>query len=497
MNILVIDAGTTSMKGVLYDEKGRKTAFAQKQNPNAFYADGRVENDPEVFRQNLYAICREVSEKGTGEIQGIAVTAQRSSVMAADRNGKPLMPFIMWQDKRNASIVEEISAQNERLFSLTGSLANTVYSGSKMTWVRRNWPDIYRHTAFFMNIPEYLMFLMTGKRETDTTYGSRTGFMELTKLEWEEELLALYEVEKEKLCRLNPPGSIVGYTTEEFAMSANMPEGIPVITAGGDQQCGAVGQGVISEGDFSIVMGTGGYLVGACGKIPEKRKPDMVCNPSAIAGNYIMETNSMACGAAFDWGMRELYGSGTDYARVFEEIGQRKEPEACVVVPYFTGKGAPNWNPEAKAVFADISLSTTKAELLKSLLESIFMELHGQFVRMKQYVGVNDIYISGGMTKSDFNCQLLSDIFGEQMTRRQDTESTAYGAFLIAAVTLGISGSVREAGRAMWEQEKEQVFYPDGGRHSQYEKKEQRMKWIYQSIYGCRNQEKEKHDEQN
>lgn len=150
---------------------------------------------------------------------------------------------IMWLDKRNAEICGELAPMESEIFRVTGARLNTVFSGAKMTWLRRNEPELYRKSYKLMTIADYLAFLLTGQFKTDHTYGSRSLLMDIRTRQWDSEMLDLFQVEKEKLCQLIQPGSVMGCTTRTIREITGIPAGIPLISAGGDQQRAALGPG--------------------------------------------------------------------------------------------------------------------------------------------------------------------------------------------------------------------------------------------------------------
>ena len=303
MSILVLDVGTTSMRGILYGEKGEKLSVSQFPNHVEFLPGGIVNETPADWEDNTVSIISSIVADPAvdpSQIEAVSITSQRSSIIPVDRDGRPLMDTIMWQDVRNRDICERIRKENPNTFAKTGSRVNTVFSGSKMTWVREARPEIYEKVYKFVNIPEYINLLMCGVYVSDYTYASRSGLMNLREKTWDDELLALYRVDQDKLCELREPGSIVGYTTEAFAERTGLRAGTPVIHAGGDQQCAAVGQGVTRSGNTEMVLGTGGFLMAACEQVPDDLKDDVICNASAIAGKYVIEANILACSAAYD-----------------------------------------------------------------------------------------------------------------------------------------------------------------------------------------------------
>lgn len=448
MNILVIDVGTSSMRGVLMTHEGKELTKKQCFYHVSYMENGWAEQAPADWENALYEIVRFVSasaaEKGWA-VDALAMTAQRSSVIPVDASMHPLCNAIMWQDKRTNEICETLKPQNDRIFSLCGSRVNPVFSAGKMTWIRKNRPEIYSKTGKFMVIPDYLNYLMTGNVCTDYTYGSRSLLMNLRTHEWDPELLTLFSVEREKLCDLIEPGTISGVTKREFAQRTGCPEGIPVITAGGDQQCGAIGQGVVKKGVLSVTAGTGGFLIAASDEVPKNLEQDVICNCSSIKGQYVLESSVLTCCSAFDWFRREFYGDA-GYEKINEEISSVPAgANGCLCVPYFQGRSTPDWNNEAKGIFANVTLATTKRDMLRSLLEGISYEIANGIDTMKKYVDISGIYVNGGLTGSEPFNHIQCNAYGTGIIRRGKADATARGALMVAATAMGVYGSVEEA----------------------------------------------------
>lgn len=486
MNVLVLDVGTTSMRGILYDQTGAKLSWHQLPCHPQFSDNGWVTEDPKDWSGNTIEIMRHIAGEISADttIDVISITSQRSSIIPVDGSGTPLMDTIMWQDKRNLEICKELSYYNKKIFGKTGSLVNAVFSGSKMTWVRKNCPDIYEKVHKFVNIPEYINFIMTGEYVSDYTYASRSGLFNIKKRCFDPILLDLYEVEADKLCRLIEPGSVAGYTTEGFAQLTGIKAGTPVIHAGGDQQCAAIGQGVTKSGNVSIVNGTGAFMIAALDEVPANLTSNVVCNCSSLPGKYVIEANVLACSAAYDWFAHQLYGmEKIDYDFLDAQLQQEKGVTSCLVLPYFQGRGAPDWNTSATATFANVSLATRRSEMLKSMLESIFMELENHLENFNEYVKLENIYISGGMTKNKLLNQLQADIFGHTLINDHETETTARGAFLIGLVYLGIFPDVEQAAKAMGLFEQADLYEPDPDAFAPYKEKRMKMNTLYKAIY--------------
>ena len=244
MNFLILDVGTSSMRGILFREDGTMLHTVQKEYQVITLEHGWVEQNPLDFKDSMTQIVKESAEFAAQEeesIDVVALTSQRSSVIPVDREGNHLGNAQMWQDKRTVPLCQAMEEHHREIFQLCGSRVNPVFSGAKMKWMRQNQPDLYEKAYKLTVIPDYLVYHMTGNFYTDYTYGSRSLLMNLKTCRWDPRLLELFEVDEEKLCELKAPGSILGYTTKEFAEQTGLKEGVPVISAGGDQQCAALG----------------------------------------------------------------------------------------------------------------------------------------------------------------------------------------------------------------------------------------------------------------
>ena len=485
MYVVVLDVGTSSMRGILADEHGRFLAVKQINYCPRYVTDRWIEQDAADFEKALTVIGKAMAEAAKEhhiQISCISVTSQRSAVIPVDRSGDPLMPAVMWQDTRNADIVKRLKTQDELVFSISGAGVNTVFSGSKMTWIRENCADVYGKLYKYMTIPSYLMFRMTGSYCMDYTYASRSNLLDLREKRWSAVLLELFRVKEEHLCTLIEPGTSVGTITREFAKATGLTQGIPVVSAGGDQQCAAMGQGAFKEGLVSVVAGTGAFLVTACDSFPQNLKRDITCNCSAVPGKYILETNVLTCASAFDWFRKMFYSDPQDYALINQELA-----EACaensdeIVLPFFQGRSFGGWTPDAKAYFGNITLSTTRKEMLKALLQGIFLEVHNGILAFEEYVPVKEAYISGGMTKSSVMNQLQADIYGIKLHRSKNSESTALGALMSALTAMGVCPDMDTAFMAVSSKD-EDIYVPDREKTAQYEKIRVEVNRLYRKI---------------
>lgn len=433
MNILVLDVGTSSMRGTVMNECAEPLLRRQVKYQPVFGPDGAVEQDARDWVEAMREIC--VAAAQAGRVDAVAITAQRSSVIPADCGMHPVAPAVMWQDTRNQTTCGKRKGQEAFVRQCCGTGINTVFSGGKIAWLQENCPDIRRRAAHYFVIPEYLIYTMTGETVVDYTYGSRSMLMDLRECRWSPELLKLFGVEEASLGKLIPPTSIAGYVHEAFARETGLPEGIPVITCGGDQQCGAVGQGVVCPGVVSVNLGTGAYLIAAVDRVPEELPEGVLCNCSSIPGSYILECSVLTCGAALDWFFREL---GGDISCVGEVL--RKSPPGAngvVCRPFFQGSSAPNWDSSARAEFTGISLATTREDLLRALLEGICREIGQGIAALESMIPIHRVVLSGGLTGTPEIGTLMADITGKEVSIADTEDATTRGAWMSAMMVLG------------------------------------------------------------
>lgn len=446
MGIIVLDVGTSSMRSVLYDKNGKKLFTKQVEYTPVYLKDNQVEQNPRDWQkamQQTLSAAAVYAGQTCEEIEAVSVTAQRSSVIPIGEHDEILGNAIMWQDKRCLGILEELKPYNDRVFALCKSRLNPVFSGGKMAWIRRECPNLYEKAKRLAVIPDFLFHELTGEWKTDATYGSRSMLMNLKTRQWDDELLAIFGVDMEKLCPIVEPGSIVGYVTKEASRVYRISQGIPVITAGGDQQCAALGMGIIREGSLEISAGTGGYIIAASEHLPENLKQNVICNASAIPGQYILESSILTCASAFNWLLKLCYGMNAENKKevlslVNQEIRHSmEERDDLLILPHFQGRGTPDWNSGARGHILNLTLNTERGDLARAMLEGIAMEIEENIGAIAGYIsGIDNVYLCGGMANSEAFVEILTSICGVPVGIYSDNEAAALGAWISAAVTL-------------------------------------------------------------
>lgn len=489
--IITVDIGTTSMRGVLYDANGHLIHMAQQENVPTYFPDGRVEQDARAWQRILPAVIKACSvaagDKGIEPI-GISVTAQRSSVIPIEAGGMPLHPAIMWQDRRTAEMAQAMGEHNRLVYGKTGLKISPVFSAIKMTWLRRNRPDVWERTHKLIGIQDWALYQLTGRLVTDHTFGSRTNLFDLAQKRWDPELLALFDVPEKMLCELIPPGAVVGGLRPALAAETGLPYGLPVVSAGGDQQCAALGLGLFSGERAVTNTGTGSYLIGHSDHPALDPQMRTACNISAVPGAYVVEAAVLTSGTIYRWFADLGFGDENSGPAAFERLNAdaaTAPPGAndLILVPHFKGCGAPYWDPEAKGVFYNLTLGTTRGEMARAILEGIAVEMKESLELVEALCGrVASVSVSGGLTRSDLFNQIQSDVFERPVVRFKNSEATSLGAWIAGAVACGLHAGYAEAFAHAVDVGSSVSYRPEPANRPIYERQCRRARALYRAL---------------
>ncbi|HTX74203.1 MAG TPA: FGGY-family carbohydrate kinase [Rectinemataceae bacterium] len=451
--LVSLDLGTTSMRAILFDKEGRALGAAGRPTAPLHYSDGRVEQDPALWRSALPEIlagCAELARSMEVEIVALALTSQRSSVIPVDARGEPLSAAIMWQDQRTESLCRELADSTAFVYGRTGLRIGPVFSAIKMTWFRRNEPSIYAACHKMLGIHDYVLHLLTGRFVTDRSLASRTNLFNLQSGAWDPELIELFGLDGRLLCDLVDPGSVVGGLGPAMAEVTGLAEGIPVISAGGDQQCAALGLGLLSPGHMVANTGTGSYIIGLAAQPVFDPGMRLSCNVSAIAGRYIVEAGVLSSGSLYAWFRDRFYTGGDASAGpelgaggfdLINEEAAQSPPGAngVILLPHFKGAGSPHWNPSASGIFFGLNLGTKRGDMARAVLEGIAAEMAQSIELIESLTGpARELRVAGGLTNFPLYNRIQADMYRRSVLRSADPEATARGAWISAVVALGL-----------------------------------------------------------
>ncbi|HHV11010.1 MAG TPA: hypothetical protein GXX75_12100 [Clostridiales bacterium] len=455
--VLVFDVGSSGMKGFLYNKNGiciGKSQYLYSMKIDGQAATQKAEDFENGVQNNSRNLLKYAKEAGCS-IEAIVFTSQRSSLVCLSEKGHVLTDFIMWYDKRSQDIC---NTRKETLkdshYQICGIDPSPILLAPKITWVKENMKDVAKKTVKYVSIQDFLIYRATGKFVTDPTLACRTGLMEIHTMYWSEEMLDCYGIHKKELCDIIPTGSIAGKVTREFSGMTGLPEGIPVITAGGDQQCSVHGQG-IDESAIGVTLGSGGYAVGISSTLALAAEDKIDVCASSVSGWWNLEKSIPSVGTSYDWCRRNFYGEEC----IQEEFNKKlelSEPGAGGVIAYtdFTKRDK---SGGSKALM-NIGLSTSREDMARAFVESVVDDMAESCLLLKKrLVKINKVLVTGGMSKSDLINQMLADMLDIPVIKNRIDEATADGAWLLAAKELGMYSVGIENDRRKALQEKEYI----------------------------------------
>lgn len=445
---MAIDQGTTSSRTIIFRSDGTKLATEQAEFPQYYPSEGWVEHDPREIWQSTLETARTALKKAEsqgGEVISIGMTNQRETVVLWDRQtGEPLHKAIVWQDRRTAGRCAELKSQDTEALvrERTGLVLDPYFSATKIEWLLDH-VDGARDAAnagkvAAGTIDTWLLWQLTGGKihATDATNASRTSLLNIATGNWDPDLLELFNIPPAVLPDVKNSADDFGVTDPDLFGRA-----IPIGGIAGDQQAAAIGQGCFAPGDIKSTYGTGCFILAQTGKeIVHSGNGLLSTIALQLNGNrhYAVEGSIFVTGAGIQW-LRDMLGFIESAAETEELAKSVPGTNGVYIVPAFAGLGAPYWKPDARGLMTGLSRGTTKAEIVRAMLESVAYQTNDLIRALKEDgVMIHEIKVDGGMTANDWLCQFIADIVDTRLIRPQNLETTALGAAALAGVQAGL-----------------------------------------------------------
>lgn len=462
--ILAIDSGTTSNRAILFNHAGAICGIAQQEFSQIYPKPGWVEHNPEEIWESTIGVVKSVLKQQNIEakqIAGIGITNQRETTIVWNREtGKPIYNAIVWQDRRTATICDQLKANNlEQLFTnKTGLLLDAYFSGPKIQWILDNVSDA-RELAksgklAFGTVDSWIIWNLTGGKLhiTDATNASRTLLFNIHTLQWDNELINILNIPPSVLPEVRESSQIYGKTDKRILNYE-----IPISGIAGDQQAALFGQMCIKEGMVKNTYGTGCFVMMNTGNKIIASKHNLLTtiawqmNSKVI---YAIEGSIFIAGAAVQW-LRDNLNIIQSSAEIEAFANQVKTSEGVVFVPGFAGLGAPHWDQYATGMLIGLSRGSTRAHIARATLEAIALQTKDVVDLMtgESGIDVNELRVDGGAAINNLLMQIQADILQTPVVRHAITETTALGAAYLAGLGTGFWQSVDEL-NAQWVEEK-------------------------------------------
>lgn len=465
--IVGIDAGTTGLKTMIFDLNGNPVAHAYRDYPCTYPHAGWSLQDPWDLWKALCETGKEAIAKAgieANEIGSIAISSQRGTFFAIDKDWNPIEDAIVWNDVRATKEAEWVAEHFgiEKYYGIAASAMTPGFSYSKFKWVRDNRPDLYDAAYLFVNGQEWLLHQL-GSEEvfTDPSSLAMNGMMDVAKLDWSDELLDAIGVSREKLPPVKSPARCVGGVSQKASELTGYAVGTPICVGGGDQQCAAIGSGIIKEGMVEITVGTAGVIVAAVDKVYDEPEHQIYFSGHANPGKWDMEGQVSMAASNLKWYRDTFCDTEKACAKLTGEdeydIICRQAANAAVgsrgllYFPFLQGQLVPYYCDSARAGYMGITPAHGKAEMARAVLEGVAYELNMSLVAMQRVLGrpFDVVRLSGGGAKSPLWRQIQADVYGVAVEKLKIFDCGLVGSATLGATAVGIFSSVEEGVNAM------------------------------------------------
>ena len=447
--MMALDQGTTSSRCILFDKMGNIRAKAQKEFAQIYPQEGWVEHNPKDIWSSQYSVMTEaLTMLGEDEcIAGIGITNQRETTIVWNKQtGEPVYNAIVWQCRRTAKEIDRLKEEELALSAYitekTGLLPDPYFSASKIAWILDHVENARQEAdagnLLFGTVDTWLIWNLTrGKvHVTDYTNASRTMLFDIHALCWDQKILDYFRIPASMLPQVKPSSHVYGY-----ANLGSLGESIPIAGAAGDQQAALFGQCCFTPGEVKNTYGTGCFMLMHTGDRAVKSRAGLLTTIAASAdgtAEYALEGSVFVAGAAIQWlrdGMH-LIEQAPQTQKICESV---EDTAGTMIVPAFTGMGAPYWNPYARGMVTGLTRGCQKEHFIRAIMESIAFQTMDVLTAMRADAELSllKLKVDGGASANDFLMQFQADLLGVDVQRPRCIETTALGAAYLAGLSVG------------------------------------------------------------
>ena len=469
--VIGIDCSTTAAKAVVWDVTGRAVAVGRRGYGLSHVRSGWVEQHaPDWWKATSEALAEAVAKVGAGRIAGVGITHQRETFVCLDAEGEPIRPAITWMDVRATAEVEAFGTAE--VHRITGKPPNPTPAWYKLLWLKRHEPGTIARTAHVVDVAGYLVHKLTGEWATSWACADPLGLVDLARFDYDDRLLSMAGLTRDKVSRLLPPGAIAGKLRADVAAEVGLPAGLPVVVGAGDGQSAGLGCNVTRAGRAYLNLGTGTVSGVHADSYSHAMAYRTMGGP--VPGSYIFETFIGGGTQNVVWFVDQLGvpegSSGKPPEQLLEDAAASVPIGAggLLCLPYWTGAMTPYWDGHARGAFVGLSGLHGKPHMYRAVLEGIALEQRLLTTGVEAATGqaIDEILMLGGGSRSPLWCQIIADVLGRSVKLVREQESTALGAGIHAAAALGLHPGLREAADAMTGIEK--GYEPDAEAHARY-----------------------------
>ncbi len=467
--ILSLDQGTTSSRAIVFDHEGNICSVAQHEFPQIFPQPGWVEHDPhQIWGSQASVIAEAISQIGINgkDIAAIGITNQRETTIVWDADTcEPIYNAIVWQDRRTSEYCDSLreAGYADMIREKTGLIIDAYFSATKIKWILDHVPGARDRANAgklrFGTVDCWLIACLTRFKvhATDVTNAARTMLFNINTLEWDKDLLRLFDIPESMLPEVKPSSGIMGYTTTTLFAHE-----LPVAGVAGDQQAALFGQMCVKPGAVKNTYGTGCFLLMNSGDKPIVSKNRLLSTIAWKIGDkvtYALEGSIFVGGSVVQW-LRDGLCCINSSSQVEDLAASVPGTDGVYFVPALTGLGAPYWDQYARGLICGISRGTTAAHIARAALEGIAFQVYDivKAMELDSGLGITELKVDGGASRNNLLMQFQSDILSTDVQRPRVTETTALGAAYLAGLAVGYWKDIDEI-NAQWQIER--TFRPE------------------------------------
>jgi sugar (pentulose or hexulose) kinase len=461
-----IDIGTSGAKGMVFDIHGTPLAAASREYPCGYPRPGWVEQDADlVVSAVMDAMSQAVRESGAApaRIASLSLSAQRCCGIFMDEHDRLVRPMISWQDSRTAVEVAQIASRIDEAeyYRHTGYPNSTTWLLSKILWVRKNEPEVWKKTRRIVQMHDYFLKAL-GVEEyfVDWNDAGFFGFFDSGRGAWDQELLDLFDIPQSVLPVPCASGTLVGRISSAASKRIGLAEGTPVSIGAGDQSAGAVGAGIVQAGRVSVSMGTAGAVTAFLDAPFRDPAGKTMVTAHPMKGRWLLEGYQAAAASVYRWYKEQIGGceqqeaekKGVDfYTLMNQKIAEVPAgSRGLLVLPYFASAATPRYNPSARGTILGLTFSHDRFALARAFMEGITLDMKDMLNSMvRSGVAVTEARLLGGPTRSRVWNQIQADVYGVPVTTLKVTDATVLGAAILGGVGAGVFSSIPAGVEAM------------------------------------------------
>lgn len=488
--VVGVDVGTTSAKAVVVDGSWRVRGQASQEYPTRFVAGSGAEQDADDWwRATASCVATALSAAGVAatDVAAVGVSSQAPTVVLLDADGEPLGPALVWMDRRGQSECVRRRGDTDRVVELTGNRPDSYYAAPKLAWLLREDPGLANRAATMVMVAGYVVHRLTGVVSADTTHAGLSLLNDLDAGGWSAEMAELWGVPRAWLPPLSEPSTVVGTVRPDAAAATGLAAGTPVIAGLVDGAAASVEAGVVAHGDVCEMTGQS-TVVNAAVEIASARQSTGALSvmPYPIPGHHLVFGAMVATGGILRWFRDELtedgVGSADTYAALDALAGTAPLGSGgLVMLPYFLGERSPIWDSDARGAFVGLSMSTSRADLVRAILEGTAYGLAHNLEEMAAFgLRPTTLRVVGGGARGRTWNQIKADVTGVPVEVPAESMGAPVGTALVAAAGVGLlTDLVGVAGARYAVGER---YEPDPARHAAYRRRYQIYRELYPSL---------------